>query len=46
MVTPSYLLVIAEELQRQGVELAKVRLPSRLGFFGAEPWGELMRGED
>jgi phenylacetate-CoA ligase len=41
MVTPSYLLVIAEELRRQHMDPAATSL--RIGLLGAEPWGESMR---
>lgn len=41
MVTPSYMLNIADELDRQGVDTAKLNL--RLGIFGAEPWTGSMR---
>jgi phenylacetate-CoA ligase len=41
MVTPSYLLAIAEEFRRQGRELADSSL--RVGLLGAEPWSEAMR---
>jgi phenylacetate-CoA ligase len=43
MVTPSYMLAIAEEFVRQGLDPAMSSL--RLGIFGAEPWTEAMRGE-
>ena len=43
MVTPSYSLVIAEEFQRQGIAPEDISL--KIGIFGAEPWGEGMRGE-
>lgn len=43
MVTPSYSLVIAEEFARQGVSPESISL--KVGIFGAEPWGEGMRGE-
>jgi len=43
MVTPSYMLAIAEEFARQGVDAAKCSL--RTGIFGAEPWTAAMRGE-
>lgn len=40
MVTPSYVLNIIDEMERQGIDPHK--LPLRLGIFGAEPWtGEL-----
>jgi phenylacetate-CoA ligase len=41
MVTPSYMLAIAEEFVRQGLDPALSSL--RLGIFGAEPWTEAMR---
>jgi phenylacetate-CoA ligase len=43
MVTPSYMLAIADEFDRQGLSARDCSL--RLGIFGAEPWGEGMRGE-
>ncbi len=43
MVTPSYMLNIAEEFVRQGLDPAQSSL--RVGIFGAEPWTEAMRGE-
>jgi phenylacetate-CoA ligase len=43
MVTPSYMLAIAEEMQRQRVEPAQCSL--EIGIFGAEPWTEGMRAE-
>ena len=43
MVTPSYMLNIVEEFQRQGLDPAKS--PLKVGIFGAEPWGEGMRSE-
>ncbi len=43
MVTPSYSLVIAEEFARQGMTPEQISLA--VGVFGAEPWGEGMRGE-
>jgi len=42
--TPSYALVIAEELAEQGIDVA-TRLELRVGIFGAEPWTETMRRE-
>lgn len=36
MVTPSYMLNIADEIERQGIDPQKLAL--RLGIFGAEPW--------
>lgn len=43
MVTPSYMLNIIEEFQRQGIDPAKSSL--RTGIFGAEPWTNAMRQE-
>lgn len=43
MVTPSYMLAIAEEFMRQGVDPATSSL--QVGIFGAEPWTNAMRGE-
>lgn len=43
MCTPSYMLNIADEFERQGVDPASSSL--RVGMFGAEPWGESMRKE-
>jgi phenylacetate-CoA ligase len=43
MVTPSYVLAIADEFQRQGIDATKCSL--RLGIHGAEPWTNEMRGE-
>jgi phenylacetate-CoA ligase len=43
MVTPSYMLAIAEEMLRQGVDPASSSL--EIGIFGAEPWTEGMRAE-
>jgi phenylacetate-CoA ligase len=43
MATPSYMLTIADEMVRQGMDPAKSSL--RLGFFGAEPWSNEMRRE-
>ena len=41
--TPSYSLYLAEVAEEMGVDLRKTKL--RVGFFGAEPWSERMRGE-
>jgi phenylacetate-CoA ligase len=41
MVTPSYMLAIAEEMERQGVDPKKSSL--KIGIFGAEPWTPAMR---
>jgi phenylacetate-CoA ligase len=43
MVTPSYMLAIADEFLRQGLDPAACSL--RIGVFGAEPWSESMRVE-
>ena len=43
MVTPSYMLAIAEEFANQGLDPRACSL--RVGIFGAEPWTEAMRGE-
>ncbi|MFY0731299.1 phenylacetate--CoA ligase PaaK [Pseudomonas sp. NFX15] len=42
MVTPSYMLNIADEIERQGIDPHKLAL--RLGIFGAEPWTAELRG--
>ena len=41
MVTPSYMLAIADEMERQGVDPKKSSL--RVGIFGAEPWTNELR---
>jgi phenylacetate-CoA ligase len=41
MVTPSYMLAIAEEMERQGVDPKTCSL--KIGIFGAEPWTPTMR---
>jgi len=43
MVTPSYMLAIADALERQRVDPRTTSL--RLGIFGAEPWTEALRAE-
>jgi phenylacetate-CoA ligase len=43
MVTPSYMLAIADEFDRQGLDARASSL--RVGIFGAEPWTEGMREE-
>ncbi|WP_406290177.1 phenylacetate--CoA ligase PaaK [Streptomyces sp. NBC_00209] len=43
MVTPSYMLTILDEFERQGVDPRATSL--RAGIFGAEPWTEEMRRE-
>jgi len=42
-VTPSYLLAIADEFDRQGIDARKSSL--RIALCGAEPWTEAMRAE-
>ncbi|MFZ0423690.1 MAG: phenylacetate--CoA ligase PaaK [Xanthobacteraceae bacterium] len=42
-VTPSYLLAIADEFDRQGIDARKSSL--RIALLGAEPWTEAMRSE-
>ena len=42
-VTPSYMLNLIEELERQGIDPASTSL--RIGIFGAEPWTNAMREE-
>jgi len=41
MVTPSYMLAIADEFERQGLDPRACSL--EIGIFGAEPWTEGMR---
>ena len=41
MVTPSYMLAIADEMKRQGMDPAAS--PLEIGIFGAEPWTDEMR---
>ena len=41
MVTPSYMLAIAEEMERQGLDPHACSLS--IGIFGAEPWTATMR---
>jgi phenylacetate-CoA ligase len=43
MVTPSYMLILIEAMQRMGLEPAATSL--KVGIFGAEPWTEAMRAE-
>jgi phenylacetate-CoA ligase len=43
VVTPSYMLAIADEFERQGFAPGDCSL--RIGMFGAEPWTESMRAE-
>ena len=42
-VTPSYMLALADEFARQGLDPRQSSL--RIGMFGAEPWTESMRSE-
>ena len=42
-VTPSYMLAITEEMERQGVDPRSTSL--KVGIFGAEPWTNDMRRE-
>jgi len=41
--TPSYMLTIADEMKRQGIQPDQTSL--RIGLFGAEPWTNEMRRE-
>jgi len=41
MVTPSYMLTLIEEMEKQGVDPAACSLT--IGIFGAEPWTQGMR---
>jgi phenylacetate-CoA ligase len=43
MVTPSYMLTLVDEMERQGIDPSATSL--RIGIFGAEPWTEQMRFE-
>ena len=43
MATPSYLLTLADEMQRQNVDPTSLSL--RTGILGAEPWIDAMRQE-
>src|SRR6201992_3941277 len=43
MVTPSYMLAIVDEMERQGIDPASPSL--QVGIFGAEPWTNDMRTE-
>jgi phenylacetate-CoA ligase len=43
MCTPSYMQVVIEEFERQGLDAKASSL--KLGIFGAEPWTEAMRQE-
>lgn len=41
--TPSYAMVIAEEISKQGLDINEFKL--KRGIFGAEPWSEEMKAE-
>ncbi|MFF3319767.1 phenylacetate--CoA ligase PaaK [Streptomyces sp. NPDC003035] len=43
MVTPSYMLTLLDEFERQGIDPRSTSL--EVGVFGAEPWTEAMRRE-
>ena len=43
MVTPSYLLAIVDEMERQGIDPRATSL--RVGILGAEPWTQELRTE-
>ncbi|MGW0732036.1 phenylacetate--CoA ligase PaaK [Streptomyces sp. NPDC002851] len=43
MVTPSYMLTLLDEFERQGIDPRSTSL--KVGIFGAEPWTERMRAE-
>jgi phenylacetate-CoA ligase len=43
MVTPSYMLTLLDEFERQGLDPRASSL--KIGIFGAEPWTEQMRAE-
>ena len=43
MITPSYMLTLLDEFERQGVDPRTTSL--KVGIFGAEPWTEQMRSE-
>jgi phenylacetate-CoA ligase len=43
MVTPSYMLTLLDEFERQGIDPRSTSL--QVGIFGAEPWTEQMRRE-
>jgi phenylacetate-CoA ligase len=43
MVTPSYMLAIVDEMERQGLDPRQSSL--KVGIFGAEPWTDEMRTE-
>ena len=43
MVTPSYMLAIADEMERQSLDPKRTSL--RIGIFGAEPWTNELRAK-
>ncbi|MEE9272710.1 MAG: phenylacetate--CoA ligase PaaK [Robiginitomaculum sp.] len=43
MVTPSYMLALADEFAARGIDARETSL--KIGIFGAEPWSEEMRRE-
>jgi phenylacetate-CoA ligase len=43
MVTPSYMLTVIDEFEKQGIDPRSCSL--EIGIFGAEPWTEQMRQE-
>ena len=43
LMTPSYMLAVADEFERQGIDPRTTAM--RVGLFGAEPWTEGMRAE-
>jgi phenylacetate-CoA ligase len=43
MLTPSYMLTLLDEFERQGINPRSTSL--QVGIFGAEPWTEQMRAE-
>jgi phenylacetate-CoA ligase len=43
MVTPSYMLAILDEFERQGIDPRSSSM--KVGIFGAEPWTDEMRAE-
>ncbi|MFF7629536.1 phenylacetate--CoA ligase PaaK [Streptomyces cyaneofuscatus] len=43
MITPSYMLTLLDEFERQGVDPRTTSL--KVGIFGAEPWTDAMRRE-
>ncbi|GAB3715631.1 phenylacetate--CoA ligase PaaK [Nocardiopsis nanhaiensis] len=43
MITPSYILTLLDEFERQGIDPRETSL--KIGVFGAEPWTEQMRSE-